>query len=166
MDTFYILPFFGQIDTANLTDYYLTECEYNGTMLRLDLNFEHLNVSIDRLDVVKKLLDNIPMIDAKNKYYIAEDFNSVVCGEVREYINHHMDELNPEDLQQLVSYENQSLSAEEQLLKRFELVRIGFYPQDEHFMILDYSIGTDFTQYLLAMYNDENADIIQINWES
>lgn len=164
------LPYFGQIDFTQLNEYYSAETEYNGLILRLDLNFENKNISEVDAENIKKFLNNIADYDIQNKTEITKDFDNE--GEAKDYINFYFDEFDDEELSGIINYQNLNKPKEEQLLSKLILIRIGLYPDGkydtEYYAVFDYSIEIDGEpcNQLLVVKTNDNGDLDHITWES
>jgi hypothetical protein len=164
------LPYFGQIDFAQLNEYYSAETKYNGQTLRLDLNFENKNLRDEEGEDIKKFLDNILAIDIKNKIEIAKDYTNE--GETKDYINFYFDELDEQELSGIVDNQNLIKPIEEQLLNKLRLIRVGLYPDGkydaEYYGVFDYSIDIDGEpcNQLLVVKTNKTSDLDHITWES
>ncbi len=164
------LPYFGQIDFAQLNEYYSAETEFNGFILHLDLNFENKNISEIGAEKIKNLLNNIEDFDIQNKTEIIKNFNN--HGEAKDYINFYFDELDDEVLSGIINYQNLNKPKEEQLLNKLRLIRIGLYPDGkyntEYYAVFDYSIEIDGepSNQLLVVKANNNGDLDHITWES
>lgn len=163
----YTLPHFGQLDLTNLEEYYDVDITLNGHDFQIDLNFESKTIDATRLDKVKQFIENINEWDKKNKTYIERDYNDEEADTVKTYLEHHLEEIDQEDLAPLVNFDDKSIDPEKQLLKQLHLVRMGLYPDsEEQFAIFDYSIGTELTNYLVVINTDEEGDLEYITMES
>jgi len=163
----YILPHFGQLDTDNLEEYYEASIVMNDTEIQIDLNFESNTVDTALLDTAKRFIEQLPDFDFRNKKLIEQDFQDPSADTVKTYIEHHLDELGEDELDELIDDGNKKISPEIQLLKQFRLVRMGLYPGNEdQFAIFDYSIGPDYTQYLVVLFTDDNGKLSYITMES
>ena len=163
----YTLPHFGELDLSNLDEYYDVEIEFNGKEVDLDLNFEKKTVDTARLDIVKKFLENLPALDQNNKQYIKQDFENEDGDTVVTYVEHHMSELDEDDLGDIIDFENQAIEPEQQLINALHLTRVGLYPDGEdQFAIFDYSIGRDLTDYLVVIFTNENGELEYMTMES
>ncbi len=89
---------------------------------------------------------------------IQEDFKS---GEtVKEYIEHHLKELDNDDLKGLLKSAEGS-TKEDKMLSVIKLKRIGFYPQtEERFFNLDYTLEDELTDYLVVLDLQKMASCI------
>ena len=163
----YSLPHFGEIDPKNLEEYSDVDIDFDGQELQIDLNFENNSIDIQRLDVVKKFIENISAFDKKNRKYIEEDYADQDCDTVRTYLEHHLEEIGKDELSELVDFDNKETDSFTQLMNSLKLVRVGLYPDNEgQFAIFDYSIGRDLTQYLVVINTDENGNLDYMTMES
>lgn len=163
----YSLPYFGDLDPKDLEEYYEVEIDFEGQELQIDLNFEDDSIDVKRLDVVKKFMENIPNWDKKNKQYIEEDYASEEGDTVREYIEHHLEEIGKEELSKSMDLGGPEEDTHKQLIKSLRLVRVGLYPDKEgDFAVFDYSIGPELTQYLVVINTDENGNLDYMTLES
>ncbi|MBE5319923.1 DUF2004 domain-containing protein [Pedobacter sp. MR2016-19] len=163
----YALPYFGNLQTENLEEYYDVDIELNGNEIQVDLNFEHQTVDTLILDKVKNFIEKLEKFDKLNKTYILNDYNDEDGDTVKFYLEHHLEELDKEELTKLVNFDDTITEPEQQLLSKLKLVRVGLYPDNEdNFAIFDYSIGKDITNYLVVINTDENGQLDYMTMES
>lgn len=163
----YILPYFGQLSTEHIEEYYNVTTDVNGNEIQLDLNFENNSITPSQLDKVKNYLENIGKFDSLNKTYILDDYHDEEGETVKFYVEHHLEECEKEELSTLINFDDSSITPEQQLLKKLELVRVGIYPDGEDsFAIADYSIGRDITDYLVVINTNENGLLDDMAMES
>ena len=163
----YALPYFGNLPTENLEEYYDVDIELNGNEIQVDLNFEHQTVDALILDKVKNFIEKLEKFDELNKTYILNDYNDEDGDTVKFYLEHHLEEVDKEELTKLVNFDDTITEPEQQLLSKLKLVRVGLYPDDEdNFAIFDYSIGEDITNYLVVINTDENGQLDYMTMES
>lgn len=161
------LPYFGTLDPASLEAYYDAEIGYNNTAVQIDLNFDSTSIDTARLELVKHFIDNIRIHDLNNKKHIQQDFDDEDADTVRTYIEHHLEELASDDLEELTGPGTKSADLPGALLNKLHLVRVGLYPDtDEQFATFDYSIGTELTNYLVVLFTDENGNLDYMTMES
>lgn len=158
------LSYFGELDADALEEFYEINTEVEGRQIAIELNFDDGFIAEDRLLKVNRTLENLPAFVAKLKGFIHDDFKT---GEdVQEFLDFHFDELG-EDLDPLLSTTDQSLEKDEQLLSVVKLRRIGFYPEeDEGFIIADFGIDEELSQYLLVVYATAEQELNYIAMES
>nr|WP_315423927.1 DUF2004 domain-containing protein [uncultured Pedobacter sp.] len=163
----YALPYFGNLPTENLEEYYDVDIELNGNEIQVDLNFENQTVDILILDKVKNFIEKLEKFDKLNKTYILNDYNDEDGDTVKFYLEHHLEEVDKEELTKLVNFDDTITEPEQQLLSKLKLVRVGLYPDNEdNFAIFDYSIGKDITNYLVVINTDENGQLDYMTMES
>jgi hypothetical protein len=163
----YQLPYFGEIAPSTLENYYDAEIDFNGHKIQLDLNFDNQSIDIKLLDIVKQFLENISLYDHKNKKYIKSDYEDDNGDTVRTYIEHHLEEIEKEELADIVDFSNKLKSPEIQLMETLHLVRLGLYPDSEDmFAIFDYSIEPELTPYLVVINTDSKGKLDYMTMES
>ena len=163
----YALPYFGNLPTENLEEYYDVDIELNGNEIQVDLNFENQTVDTLILDKVKNFIEKLEKFDKLNKTYILNDYNDEDGDTVKFYLEHHLEEVDKEELTKLVNFDDTITEPEKQLLSKLKLVRVGLYPDNEdNFAIFDYSIGKDITNYLVVINTDENGQLDYMTMES
>lgn len=165
----YNLNSFGNIDPENLTDFYTAEVSLNGTEIELDLNFDESTSTIgkEKLEAINNILLNLSKIDTKNKQHILDDYNNETCDTVKDYVKHHLEELDKESLSTIINFEDSHRSPENQMVEKLHLVRIGFYPENEKdFAVCDYTIGRYLADYMVVVNLNENGEMQFITMES
>jgi len=161
------VPYFGQLNLESLKEYYSTETKFNNIEIQLDLNFENKAIESATMTAVKNILENIAKLDQQNKVYINNDYNDEDGDTVRFYLEHHLEEVDKQELSTLIDFNNKIISPEEQLLAKLHLVRVGFYPDsDEIFAVFDYSLGGNFTNYLVVVNIDRGGELDYMTIES
>ena len=161
------LPYFGNIDSDDLEEYYETDFDFNNTKVQVDLNFGSDTIVPEKLELAGRFIDNIRIHDINNRKRIDIDFKDEDGETVAAYIQHHLEELNPGDITALIGGSAKTDDKPELLLKKLQLVRVGVYPEGEdQFAIFDYSIGQELTNYLVVIFTDENGNIDYITMES
>lgn len=161
----YNLPPFGELDTEKLDSYYDVDIDFEDRTIQLDLNFEEETIDPKRLDLVKSFITRLSEFNKQNLVSIHEDFDD--GDTVKEYIEHHIQELASEDLAALIDRNNKKVSPDIQLLAKLQLVRVGLYPgSDEQFATFDYSIGQELTNYLVVLFTNEKGELDYMTMES
>ena len=161
------LPYFENIDSESLNEYYDVDIDFNNSEVQVDLNFENSSIDIKRLEVAKQFIDNIRIHDLNNKKYIQKDFDDKNGDTVKFYIENHLEELASDDLDNLIGTNSKSADKPGRLLNKLHLVRVGLYPDSEdQFAIFDYSIGKELTNYLVVINTDENGNLDYMTMES
>lgn len=163
----YTLPHFGNLATENLEEYYTVNIEFDGDEIEIDLNFENKTFDTITMDKVKNFIENIEKYNKLNKTYILNDYNDEDGDTVKSYLEHHLDEVEKEELSNLINFDDKTIEPELQLLKNLKLVRVGLYPDNEdNFAIFDYSIGVEITNYLVVINTDEHGQLDYMTMES
>ncbi len=164
----YKLPYFEELDPNSIEDYYSVEVDFEGRKIKLDLNFEGGSIGKERMTLLKPFLEHLDTLNTKALKAIKEDFEDTEDGDtVKDYIQHHLDELDEKSLSLIVDKANTAKSPEKQMLEKLQLVRIGFYPDNEDgFAILDYTIGRNITDYLVVAYVGEGGEVEYLSMES
>ncbi len=159
------LKYFNEIDLQNLTDYYEVDIDFKGMPLQLDLNFEDTNIEEANLDYVKSILADLDGTLLKVNDFIQNDYKS---GEdVQEFLTFHLEELDNDELESLLSDSDKSLTKDEQLLSIIKLKRIGFYPEDnDEYAIFDFVTDEEISQYLLVVKVNSKGELDHITMES
>ncbi|WP_159474920.1 DUF2004 domain-containing protein [Chryseobacterium sp. 18068] len=163
----YTLPHFGNLATENLEEYYTVNIEFDGAEIEIDLNFENKTIDTITMDKVKNFIENIEKYNKLNKTYILNDYNDEDGDTVKSYLEHHLEEVEKEELSNLINFDDKTIEPELQLLKNLKLVRVGLYPDHEDiFAIFDYSIGVEITNYLVVINTDEHGQLDYMTMES
>jgi hypothetical protein len=159
------LPFFNELDSDLLTDYYEVDVDIEQNKIQLDINFDETTIDADKLLVVKSYLDDPQTIIDIAKKEILNDFTN---GEdVEEFLSFHIEELDQNDLDNLLEFADKDLSLEEQILSVLKLRRIGFYPDyDDEFAVLDFVLDKDISQYILVVKMNDSKAVDNITMES
>ncbi len=160
-------PYFGNLDSESLEEYYDADIDFNNSEIQIDLNFDNKSIDIKRLEIVKQFIDNIRIHDLNNKKYIQKDFDDEDGDTVRFYVENHLEELASDDLDNLIGANTKSADQPARLLNKLHLVRVGLYPDSEdQFAVFDYSIGKELTNYLIVINTDENDNLDYMTMES
>lgn len=163
----YNLPHFGNLQTENLDEYYDVDIEFNGNEIQIDLNFENKRIDSKRMDIVKQFIECLVTYDKQNKLYIDRDFNDEDSDTVKTYLEHHLEEVDKDELAELIDISDNTREPIKQLMDKFHLVRVGLYPDSEdQFAVFDYSIGQEITQYLVVINTNENGELDYMAMES
>ncbi|HMG07129.1 MAG TPA: DUF2004 domain-containing protein [Mucilaginibacter sp.] len=159
------LPFFNELDSESLTDYYEVDIDIEQDKVQLDINFDETNIDPAKLDTLKKYLDEPQAIINIAKKEIFNDFEN---GEdVKEFLTYHIEELDQSELDNLLNHADKTLSLEQQILSILKLRRIGFYPDDDDiFAVLDFVLSEDISQYILVVKMNDSKTVDHITMES
>ncbi len=96
---------------------------------------------------------------------ILNDFKNT--GIVKDYVEHHLEDIEKEDLDKFLIGSDHAIPVEEQLLHTLHLERVGFYPQNnDSFAVFDYTISRDITQYVIVVTFDKSGLVVGLDMES
>ncbi|NCD68487.1 DUF2004 domain-containing protein [Mucilaginibacter agri] len=158
------LPFFGDLNSESLQDYYDKDVIFGSAKIQLDLNFYETSIDEDKLSILKQYLNDLEKVVELAKKEINSDFKG---GEnVVEFLEHHIDVLDETELEAIIDTKDKSLSVEQRLLSALKLMRIGFYPEDDDFAIFDFTLGEEISQYLLVVKFNNQMQLQEITMES
>lgn len=161
------LPHFGQLDSEQLEDYYEATVPFGSRQVAADLNFDETAIDPVHLEAAGRFLQQIADYDFKIKKWMAEDLSDESADTVRTYLEHHLEELPEDELDELLSGSDSRRSRKEQLFNKLHLIRVGLYPhQEDQFAVFDYSIGEDITQYLIVVILQESGLLNYMTMES
>jgi hypothetical protein len=156
---------FGALDTNNLEEYYEVTIPFEDKSISIDLNFDEDTVSESKLKVVNLFLEQLQQQDSVAKLAIQKDYKD--GNVVAEYIEHHLDVLNSEELNAVFASIDATLSNEDKVLAVLHLKRVGFYPDEENqFAVFDYTIDKELTDYLVVVNFRKDGKIDHITMES
>ncbi|MBX7227042.1 MAG: DUF2004 domain-containing protein [Chitinophagales bacterium] len=165
--TEFSLPYFGQLFSDRLEEYYCVEVDFNGREIQLDLNFEQDTLDLETINMLKQFIEDIEKLDKSNEQYLLNDYYDESGETVKFYLEHHLNNIPEEQLSTLINFKDQSVEPILQLLSKLNLVRVGLYPNDEeNFAVFDYSIGKDFTNYLVVINLNVQKEVDYITMES
>jgi len=164
----YKLPYFPEIDTTIVEEYYVIDIKKNEQAIKIDLNFKNEQIDVKLFDKLQEFIEDIKAQDIKNRTFIKADFRDA-NGETKKYLEEHIETI-PERLKGIINFEDNTISPEEQLLQKLKLLRIGFYPDKKYdtevFAIYDYTIDDTITDELLVINLDKEGKLMHISWES
>jgi len=161
----YKLPYFVEIDLVNLEQDYDAVIENKGNKIVLDLNFDDESIDESRLIPITKFLNNLPAMISKAELCVKADFDE--GGTTKEYIDYILEEFGEDEVRELLKMTNPNSSKEQQMYSKLLLHRIGFYPENDSYMVVfDFTIGKDILDYLVVVVMDNNNEIEEIVMES
>ena len=162
------MKYFESENFENLKEEYLTKSiEIDKQKININLNFDQAKPSDEELITLNSFLNKLSTTIKVNTIKIRNEFEKPKNNTVNEYITHHLAEISKGELYQLIDSNDKTKSDKEKLFDKIKLTRIGIYPQDhERFAIFDYTIGENYTQYLIVITTDKNGKIIDVTTES
>lgn len=158
--------FFGEVDLNNVDDYYESKTEFNGAQITIDLWFEEKTIDAKLVTNADDFLNDLPKFFASVKEAIDQDYK--FGGELVDYIEHHIDELDVAELETLgVDSKDTDANKIETLYQKLHSTRVGIYPMsDDSFGVFDFSIDKKLRDYLIAVSMDKNGQVIDLAMES
>lgn len=166
----YLLPYFGEINPAQLKGYYRATAVVKGLTVKLDLNFKGKTIRQEALRSIEEFLNYLARWDGHHRAALEEDV--AADGETAKYLAFYFEELDEAERSSLLPVELLPGSHALWLLKELQLIRVGLYPDGQYdvdqFACFDYSIylaGKPCDQ-LLVVSTDEQGKIDHISWES
>lgn len=161
----YTLPYLGEVAIDSPEGYYDAEAVLDGRTIEVDITFEEKTIDVAKLSLVNSWLSDIQRIDRLGLAALQEDFRT---GEtVQEYIQHHLDELDSDDLKDLLKTAKAGSNKKQKMLSLIRLKRIGFYPDAaERFISLDYKLDEELTDYLIVLDFTEEGKLHYLTTES
>jgi hypothetical protein len=160
------LEYFGEIDFNKTDEYYDVPTIINGSEISFDLNFIK---GIVPKKFIQPAIDFISQIELLEKNATREIVTSFNEGKtVKEYIEHHLEEFNDEDLKVLGIDKSEDIEKQkDQMLNKIHLKRIGIYPEEPvSYGVFDYTINDDLTPYLIVVRFDDKGKIIETAMEN
>lgn len=154
----YNLPGFGQLNPDSLNQDYDGEISLKGKTVSMDIWFANGKTDLITLDRMKEFIENLVKYDDIARKEQKKDFDD--GGTVREYVDHHLD-LNEDDTEKDIT------KKQNDFLDEVHLKRVGFYPdEDDHFVIFDYTIDQDLTDYLIVVHFQKSGHFLSLTMES
>ncbi|HUH73150.1 MAG TPA: DUF2004 domain-containing protein [Chitinophagales bacterium] len=160
------LSFFGDIDLDQVKSEYISNLKFEESNIALNLNiFENDTVTpeiIEKADVFLKAIEDTIRRVYK---YLLDDYESE--GETYGYIQHHIDNLEPEEIINILGKHTPDVDQNDDLVGKLKLNRIAVFPEDDdEFAVFDFTIGRDYTDYVMAIYTDRDGNLIDLGIES
>ncbi len=159
---------FGEVEfdpEHDLNDWAI-ELEWSGRTVRVDVTFDGATMSPSVLDSLAQFVTDIAGFDELARQSMRQDFDREK-SQVREYIEHHLDELDADALIQVFGTGDTSSIDAETFLARMYLVRIGLYPDaPDGYAVFDYMLAEELSGYLLAVTLDNRRKVAHIAMES
>jgi hypothetical protein len=134
--------------------------------VRLDINV-HGAVTQHLLDSVAGFVTNLASFDQLARDFLSQDFEQNNESSVRLYVEHHLEQLDPDDLWASLGAANSQAFDADLLLSRIYLCRVGLYPDNQNQRALfDYTVGERLTQYVIVVRFDSDGTILSAEMES
>ncbi len=132
--------------------------------IELDLNFYDGVPGHDWVAEYENYIKDLEQHKADVEAAIRADYEE--GGDVKEYVDFHIEELDAATVEKILAATDASESKEERLLSALKLVRIGFYPGNENYAVWDYTIGREITDMLVVVNTDNTGKINYVTWEN
>ena len=160
------LKYFGKIDLNNTEEYFDVIADINGNKVSMDLNIVDEKISKKTIEPTIRFLENLNEIEKNAHKQVLSDFKNGKI--VNDYIEHHIEEFNNEELQSIGIEPTESLEVKKmKFLNKIHLKRIGIYPEEwDSLAIFDYTINDGLTQYLIVLKFDNDGKFVDIYTES
>lgn len=160
------LLFFGDIDLEQVKSEYISSLNFDGSKIALNLNiFDDETVTPEIIKKANVFLENIDEIIRRVYKYLLDDYESE--GETYGYIQHHIDNLENEDIIQILGKHTPEIAQNDDLVAKLKLNRIAVFPEDDdEFAVFDFTIGSDYTDYVMAIYTDKDGNLIDLGIEN
>jgi hypothetical protein len=161
------LSILEQLDPNNLEDYYDLDFKIRDQQITVDLNFGRTMIDVNRLDAVKKFMTNIETFDKINKDRIKQDYADDNCDTVKTYIEYLIQDNDEDHIAKLTNKQDEGHNIEQQLLAKFQLVRLGLFPhEDAHFATFDYTISRELTDDFVVIFTNHLGELDYMTLES
>ncbi len=156
--------YFGEIDLGNIEEYYEAELSLENQVIDLDLNFyKKETVGIDQLIKVDQFLNDLKKYEEEIRRFIDRDFED--GGISLKYLESYTDAFEEDELETLIDEESEEKTAEQQLISKLYIRRIGVYPNDNHFAIFDFHVNHKVSDQILVIIVENDMNYY-ITWES
>ncbi len=160
---------FGEIELNHGRDhYYSAKHELAGQELELDLNVDaHDHFDEAAMHKVDYRLRFLPELVDQVREMIAEELDEEGTSP-QEYHHFHCNAIKAEHLQKVFGVTDKSQLTNEVFLKALKLGHVGIFPgQPERYFVLDFTLGSHFTDEVLVASADEDGVVDdEILWES
>ncbi|MCK8481661.1 DUF2004 domain-containing protein [Psychroserpens algicola] len=160
------LKHFGNINLNQTEEYQDVQINIDGNDIELDINFDYDQISEAKIKPTATFLNNLEKHVNKAKQDLITDYTNgrIVKG----YIRHHLTEFNDEELKALgINPKDDQASIYETCLSKIHLKRIGLYPEYwDSLAVFDFTISSEFTQYLIVLKFDSQGHLVDIVTES
>ncbi|MGB4774250.1 MAG: DUF2004 domain-containing protein [Daejeonella sp.] len=151
----YELPHLGKIVINSLKERYEAKTDFNGQKTTLDLNFKGKSIERQSLDTVKKIINNLADYNSAALTVIRDDYNTgdSIYDEdgsrftVKDYIEDYLGNFDGDS-------EDNNPAIQEAVLSKLQLIRVGFYPENENqFAVFEYTLAVELIDYLIEVFD-------------
>ena len=158
------ITYFGEVEINSPQEYNEGQIVIDNRQIKLDLNFYDGVPEYDWVAEYENYIKDLEQHKAEVEAAIRADYED--GGDVKEYVDFHLEELDASIIDKVLVGTDASKSKEERLLTALKLKRIGFYPGNENYAVWDYTIGREITDLLVVVNTDSTGKINYVTWEN
>lgn len=158
------ITYFGEVEINSPQEYNEGQIVIDNRQIKLDLNFYDGVPEYDWVAEYENYIKDLEQHKADVEAAIRADYED--GGDVKEYVDFHLEELDASIIDKVLVGTDASKSKEERLLTALKLKRIGFYSGNENYAVWDYTIGREITDLLVVVNTDSTGKINYVTWEN
>lgn len=158
------ITYFGEVEINSPQEYNEGQIVIDNRQIKLDLNFYDGVPEYDWVAEYENYIKDLEQHKADVEAAIRADYED--GGDVKEYVDFHLEELDASIIDKVLVGTDASKSKEERLLTALKLKRIGFYHGNENYAVWDYTIGREITDLLVVVNTDSTGKINYVTWEN
>lgn len=158
------ITYFEEVEINSPQEYNEGQIVIDNRQIKLDLNFYDGVPEYDWVAEYENYIKDLEQHKADVEAAIRADYED--GGDVKEYVDFHLEELDASIIDKVLVGTDASKSKEERLLTALKLKRIGFYPGNENYAVWDYTIGREITDLLVVVNTDSTGKINYVTWEN
>ena len=158
------ITYFGEVEINSPQEYNEGQIVIDNRQIKLDLNFYDGVPEYDWVAEYENYIKDLEQHKADVEAAIRADYED--GGDVKEYVDFHLEELDASIIDKVLVGTDASKSKEERLWTALKLKRIGFYPGNENYAVWDYTIGREITDLLVVVNTDSTGKINYVTWEN
>lgn len=158
------ITYFGEVEINSPQEYNEGQIVIDNRQIKLDLNFYDGVPEYDWVAEYENYIKDLEQHKADVEAAIRADYED--GGDVKEYVDFHLEELDASIIDKVLVGTDASKSKEERLLTALKLKCIGFYPGNENYAVWDYTIGREITDLLVVVNTDSTGKINYVTWEN
>lgn len=162
------LPVLGEVEFTDSADgVWDFEAQSPVGAISIDFNLEGKPLSPPLLDKAARLLGDLAALDGAARAAIRDDHAGGEGARSYEFLDYHVEELAPDQLDECFGTHAAESIGIEQLLAAVRLERLGFYlDNEEEFVIMDYKLAQDVSDQILVVYVNAVGEIQSVQMES
>ena len=160
-------PILGALDLSS-SGFWEATVAFGGREVTFDLTIDAAGLTAADIDGLPQQPEDLESFDRVARRAILHDAQSAdEDSAAMLYITHHQCELPAPEFQTLFGTDGAGLADIGAMLSRLVLVRVGLYPESNNRrLLLDYSIDSDATNYLLCVSFDSSRQPVAVDLES